>query len=72
MAVSSPCLFICTVDNIGRSGMFVAKVSLMDAIGNVVSDAGAKTVTVGSGGTGSVSPTSLSIPATGPATTTAR
>jgi hypothetical protein len=78
--LGSPCLFTCTVTGLGNFGTFSAKVSVTDSHGNIVSNLGTTpTVTVStptntSGGS-FTAPTSgstvtLTVPATGPATST--
>lgn len=78
--LSSPCLFTCTVTGIGNFGTFSARVSVADAYGNIVTNVGSTTTvristpTNTSGGS-FTAPTagatvSLSIPATGLATST--
>jgi hypothetical protein len=77
--VSNPCLFTCTVTGIGNNNTFVARVSITDLYGNVVTDFGsAQTITVSTpaGGGSFTAPTSgtsvtLAIPASGAATSTA-
>lgn len=67
--IGSPCLFTCTITALGNSGTVKAKLAITDSSGNVVSNLGAKTitVTVTSGGTIAGSP--LTTPETGPAVT---
>ncbi len=55
-ALSSPCLFTCTVTALGELGTFVANVSVTDSFGNTVSGVGAghtATVTTPAAGAGS-------------------
>ncbi|HTA37095.1 MAG TPA: hypothetical protein VK761_10295, partial [Solirubrobacteraceae bacterium] len=65
------CLFACTWSGLGRSHTWSAKVSVTDASGNVVSNVGSGHTVSWTGGpsVGSVSPSSLSLPSTGAATT---
>jgi hypothetical protein len=76
----TPCLFTCTAKAVGNFGTFTASVSITDALGNIISGVGvAKTVnlSMSANPNGSyTSPTSgstttLTIPATGPATSSA-
>jgi hypothetical protein len=63
--VSQSCLFTCTVNGIGANKSFNAKVSVTDAQGNTVNNAG-DTITVRDNGGTTVA--TLVVPATGPAT----
>ena len=65
------CLFTCTWTGLGKSHQWSAKVSVTDSYGNVVSNVGSgHTVTWTSGPTlGTVSPSSLTLPSSGAATT---
>jgi hypothetical protein len=69
----SPCLFTCAFGaGFGNSSTFTAYVSITDGQGNSVSGIGtAKTVNL-SVSNGTVAPASLTIPAAGPATSTAQ
>jgi len=69
--IGSPCLFTCAITSLGNSGTVKAKVAITDSVGNVISNTGAKsiTVTVTSGGTIAGSP--LTTPETGPSISTA-
>ena len=77
---SNPCLFICTVAGFGNNGNFLARVSVTDALGNIVTAIGAgHTVTVTrvaqSNGGNFTAPTAgasvtLTISTTGPASST--
>ncbi|HTX32521.1 MAG TPA: hypothetical protein VMD09_14150 [Solirubrobacteraceae bacterium] len=73
--IPSPCLFTCTyASGFGHSQTWAASVSVTDALGNVVSNLGvAVTVNVTLGGSkaGTVTPATITIPATGAATSTA-
>jgi prepilin-type N-terminal cleavage/methylation domain-containing protein len=70
--LSSPCTTSCTWTG-GKQGTLTAGLSVIDGFGNAVSNLGAsKTVTLTkTSGTGSWTPTSLTLPASGAATTTA-
>lgn len=69
--LSSPCTTSCTWTSAGNGGTFKAGLSVTDAFGNAVSNLGAsETVTLTHTSTGSWSPTSLTLPAAGLATTT--
>ena len=69
--LSSPCTTSCTWTSAGNGGTFKAALSVTDAFGNAVSNLGAsKTVTLAHTNSGSWSPTSLTLPAAGLATTT--
>ncbi|MFC0438271.1 hypothetical protein [Kutzneria buriramensis] len=63
--VSQSCLFTCTVSGIGPNKSFNAKVSVTDALGNTVNNAGG-TITVRDNSAATVA--TLTVPATGPAT----
>jgi hypothetical protein len=65
------CLFTCTWLSIGRNHTWSAKVGVTDANGNVVSNIGSGHTVTWTGGpsVGSLAPSSLSLPATGAATT---
>jgi hypothetical protein len=68
------CLFTCTWSGIGRSHTWKANVSVTDGYGNVVSNVGAgHTISwTPAPAAGSVSPSSLTLPSTGAATTTSQ
>jgi prepilin-type N-terminal cleavage/methylation domain-containing protein len=69
--LSSPCTTSCTWTGAGKNGTFTAGLSVTDAYGNAESNLGAsKTVTLTNTSSGSWSPTSLTLPAAGAATTT--
>jgi hypothetical protein len=71
--VGSPCLFTCTVTNVGRNNTVSVQVGVTDIYGNVVSDLGSgHSVALTSDGNSTVTPaTGAAVPATGPATTAA-
>jgi hypothetical protein len=61
--LSSPCFFTCSVTNINNGGKFTAQVSVTDANGNAVNGlTTSEPITLGTDG-GSLSTTSLTIPA---------
>lgn len=64
--IGSPCLFTCTVTALGNAGAVKAKVAVTDSVGNVVSNLGAKTITVTATG-GTVAGAPLATPESGPA-----
>ncbi|HEY5012579.1 MAG TPA: hypothetical protein VIK61_07730 [Acidimicrobiia bacterium] len=68
-SVSGLCLFTCTWNTIGRGNTWTAKVSVTDTHGNIVSAVGSGHTVTFSAAVGGVSPTSLSFPAAGAATT---
>jgi hypothetical protein len=73
--IPSPCYFTCTyASGFGHGQTWNASVSVTDALGNVVSNLGVTVtvnVTLGGSKAGTVTPATLTIPATGPATSTA-
>lgn len=72
-SIGSPCLLTCAVTGLGNKGTVSANVSVTDSAGNTVSDVGSgrvAKVTATTGGT--IAEGTLAIPATGPATSTAR
>jgi hypothetical protein len=70
----SPCLFTCSfASGFGNNATWSAGVSVTDADGNTVSNLGASqtvTITLGGQQKGTVAPTTLTIPASGPAQST--
>jgi hypothetical protein len=65
------CTTSCTWTGAGNGGTFTAKLSVTDGFGNPVSNLGAsQTVTLAHTNSGSWSPTTLTLPAAGAATTT--
>jgi len=65
-SIGSPCLFTCTITNLGNSGTVKAKVAITDSVGNTASNIGAaKTVTITATG-GTITGSPLSIPEAGP------
>jgi hypothetical protein len=75
-SLGSPCFFTCSATNLNNGGTFTAHLSVTDAEGNAVSGlASSETITIGTNG-GSVSPTSVTVPAgsteSGPFTFTAQ
>jgi prepilin-type N-terminal cleavage/methylation domain-containing protein len=69
--LSSPCTTSCTWQNAGNPGSFKAGLSVTDGYGNAVSNLGSsKTVTLTNSSNGPWSPTTLTLPASGAATTT--
>jgi hypothetical protein len=69
-ALSSPCLFTCTVTALGELGTFVANVSVTDSFGNTVSGVGAgHTVTVTTPAVGAGSGGSFTAPSAGTSVT---
>jgi hypothetical protein len=70
--LGSPCLFTCTVTNLGNNGSFTAKVAVTDSLGNVVSNLGTANSVSATATTGSiVTGGSLTIATTGLAESTA-
>lgn len=73
--IPNPCLFTCTYSSgFGNGKTWTAYVSVTDSLGNIVSNLGfTQTVmmTLNPGARGSVTPTTLTIPSAGPATSTA-
>jgi len=75
--LSNPCLFTCSATHVNNNGLFSATVSVTDTYGNTVTDVGTgRTVKVTTNGGTFTAPTSgssvtLTISATGPATSTA-
>lgn len=67
--VARSCVFGCTIEGLGESRSITTKISVTDTYGNIVTLASAISVTL-SGSNGTPSPTSLEIPASGPATST--
>ncbi|HEU4736987.1 MAG TPA: hypothetical protein VFS48_08195, partial [Solirubrobacterales bacterium] len=67
--LGTPCLFTCTLTNLGNSGTVTAKVAVTDSVGNTVTAVGAghAAKVVLTGGSGSISGTPLAIPSTGAA-----
>ncbi|HET9678393.1 MAG TPA: hypothetical protein VFP21_12920, partial [Solirubrobacterales bacterium] len=70
-AIGSPCLFTCTITALGNSGTVKAKVAITDSVGNVVSNTGAKSITVTVTSGGAIAGSPLTTPETGPAISTA-
>ncbi len=69
-ALSSPCLFTCTVTALGELGTFTANVGVTDSFGNTVSGVGAgHTVTVATPSSGEGSGGSFTAPAAGTSVT---
>ena len=67
-ALSSGCLFACTLTGLGNSGTVTAKVAVTDASGNTVSSLGSgHAATVTTSGSGTIVGTPLAIPSSGPA-----
>ena len=67
-ALSSGCLFACTLTGLGNSGTVTAKVAVTDASGNTVSALGSgHAAKVTTSGSGTIVGTPLAIPSSGPA-----
>ena len=67
-ALSSGCLFACTLTGLGNKGTVTAKVAVTDASGNTVSSLGSgHAATITSSGSGTIVGTPLPIPSSGPA-----
>ncbi len=66
--LGSPCLFTCTLTDLGNKGTVKARVAVTDAYGNTVSDLGSgHAAKVTRSGKGTISGSPLTIPSTGPA-----